>query len=287
MRIPLIAVVTGAVVSLTAPLLASAPAAAAPRTVSQVTVTRTTVTQTATQTSMSDKSAWALPTLLTKNKIYRSGSPDALDCSPAAPQNGSAASVTRFLSQVRVCLNRMWTRQFAKVGLKFRAPKVVVSTTLTKSPCRRLTATTPAHYCPTLQAIYIRLLKTDIKQPFALALAKTLAHEYGHHVQKRVGILNSYYRLYFTTRGTTARRLLNHRMEVQAECWSGVFLSVTSDTLPVDLEQFDYIVRWTTKYASDTEHGKGRNIAYWLNRGYQSGSVNACNTWIAPNSRVT
>ena len=75
-------------------------------------------------------------------------------------------------------------------------------------------------------------------------------------------------------------------MELQAECLSGVFLSGASDSLPVDFEQFDWILKWTTKNASDTEHGKGRNIAYWLNRGYTSGSVNGCNTWIAPTSRA-
>src|SRR4029450_9210478 len=136
-------------VGLAAPLFASAPASAAPLTV--------------TQAAHADQAARVLPTALTKNKIYRSGTPDVSGCSPSAPQNGSAASVRRFLGQVRTCLNRLWAREFARVGLKFRAPKVVVSTTLTRSPCRRLTVTTPAHYCPTLQTIYFRLLKAHSK----------------------------------------------------------------------------------------------------------------------------
>src|SRR3954451_6509602 len=98
MRISLIAVVTGAVIGIGAPLVTTAPAVATPRTVTQVTAAATT--------AASGTSALALPAALTRNKIYRSGMPSTLDCSNSAPQNGSAASIRRFLGQVRTCLNR-------------------------------------------------------------------------------------------------------------------------------------------------------------------------------------
>jgi predicted metalloprotease len=262
-------------------LLAVGPAYASPNT-----ARATTASTAATASTGATATAQALPTTLTKNKIYRSGTVDALDCPTSATRDGSAASVKTFLLQVGRCVNRMWTAQFKAVGQTFRAPKIIIKTTGTRSPCGTFTRTSPAHYCPGLQTIYFRLLKSQIKQPFELVLAKTMAHEYGHHVQRRSGMWNAYYGIASYTRGTTARNLLSHRLEQQAECFAGVFLNATQDSLPVDSEEYDYINTWASKNATDKVHGKGRNQVYWLQRGFDTGSPNACNTWIAASARV-
>jgi predicted metalloprotease len=97
---------------------------------------------------------------------------------------------------------------------------------------------------------------------------------------------NAYYGIASYTRGTTARNLLSHRLEQQAECFAGVFLNATQDSLPVDSEEYDYINTWASKNATDKVHGKGRNQVYWLQRGFDTGSPNACNTWVAASARV-
>ncbi|WP_157530614.1 neutral zinc metallopeptidase [Microtetraspora niveoalba] len=268
MRNPLIAVVPGLLAGLIG--IGAAPASA------------TTETATSAKAAQSAQSA---PTALTKNKIYRSGMAKEIACSPTQPRKGSAASIKRYLLQVAKCNDVLWTRQFKAVGWRFSRPRVVV-TMATRSPCGKLTNWSQAHYCPDSRTIYFRLLKSQIKDPFALVLAKTMAHEYGHHVQQRTGMLTQYYMLYNRTKGRTPRNLLSHRLEQQAECFSGVFLRATESYLPVDPREYDYMVDWAAKNATDTAHGKGRNQAFWLERGFNSASPASCNTWTAPNSRV-
>ncbi|WP_285702904.1 neutral zinc metallopeptidase [Microtetraspora sp. NBRC 16547] len=223
---------------------------------------------------------------LTQNEIYRSSSAQKIACSPTQPRKGSAASIKQYLRLVARCNDVLWTRQFTAVGWRFSPPRVVVMTTGTKSPCGRFTRWSPAHYCPASRTIYFRLLQSQIKDPFPLVLAKTMAHEYGHHVQQQTGIFGTYWSDYSRSRSRTARNLLNHRLELQAECFSGVFLRATEDHLPVVPREYDYIVDWTVKNASDAVHGTGRNQVWWLERGFNSTSPAACNTWAAPNARV-
>ncbi|WP_157570299.1 neutral zinc metallopeptidase [Microtetraspora malaysiensis] len=264
MRIPLIAVVPG----LLAGLIVTGTAAPASAT-----------TDTA-------KSASSAPTAQTRNKLYRSGMAKQVACSPTEPRKGSAASIKRYLQYVAKCNDILWSRQFKAVGMGFSRPRLVIMTSGTKSPCGTLTSWSPAHYCPDSRTIYVRLLKSQIKDPFALVLAKTMAHEYGHHVQQRSGIIGAYWSNYNRTRNATARNLMSSRLEQQAECFAGVFLRAAEDYLPVDQREYDYVVDWAAKNATDKAHGKGRNQAWWLERGFNSASPGACNTWVAPNARV-
>ncbi|GAA1020203.1 hypothetical protein Aple_079200 [Acrocarpospora pleiomorpha] len=226
------------------------------------------------------------PTVLTKNKIYRSGAVDPIACSPAEPRAGSAAAVKSYMLKVYRCVNQMWARQFKAVGWTYRVPKVVIRTSGTKTVCGKLTKTYRAHYCSQNQTIYAILMSDDVKEPFPLVLAKTMAHEIGHHVQQRAGILMPYYNLSWKARTRTAKNLLSHRVEQQAECFAGVFLSAAQDSLPVDFVEWDHINTWAAKHASDALHGKGRSQVFWLERGFDSGSPAACNTWVVSNARV-
>ncbi|GAA0431187.1 hypothetical protein Acor_04730 [Acrocarpospora corrugata] len=273
MRTPLIAVGLG----LSAALLVAGTAQA------QVAPDRAPV---AAPASVTTAVAAPFPTVLSKNKIYRSGSVDTIDCAPAEPRPGSAAAVKTYLLKVYRCVNQMWARQFKAVGWAYRVPKIVIRTSGYTTPCGKLTKTYPAHYCSQQQTIYWVLQRQDVKQPFPLVLAKTMAHEIGHHVQQRAGILNPYYNLAWKARTKTAKNLLSHRVEQQAECFAGVFMGGAQDSLPVDFEEWDQINTWAKENATDTMHGKGANQVYWLERGFDSGSPAACNTWVVSNARV-
>lgn len=226
------------------------------------------------------------PTVLTKNRLYRSGAVDSFTCSPGTPRKGSANSLKAYLLQVARCVNAMYARQFQVAGLSYRVPKIVIRASGTKTPCGKLTNTYTAHYCPSSQTIYQFLPKSQIRDPWGLTLAKTMAHEIGHHAQQRAGIVPSFNRLYAQARTKTARDYLSHRVEQQAECMAGVFLGAVQESLPVVFEEWDQVVDWAAKHASDTVHGKGRNQAFWLERGFASQSFQACNTWTASNARV-
>ncbi|WP_157518536.1 neutral zinc metallopeptidase [Herbidospora mongoliensis] len=226
------------------------------------------------------------PTVLTKNRLYRSGAVDSFTCSPGEPRAGSANSLKTYLLKVARCVNLMYARQFKAAGMSYRVPKIVIRATGARTPCGKLTNTYTAHYCTASQTIYQILPKSTIRNPWGLTLAKTMAHEIGHHAQQRAGIVPAFNQLYAQARTKTARNYLNHRVEQQAECMAGVFLGSVQESLPVVFEEWDQVVDWAAKHATDTVHGKGRNQAFWLERGYDSQSFASCNTWSAPNARV-
>jgi uncharacterized protein len=232
-------------------------------------------------------SAPALPAALLRNAIYDVGDAAALRCSPPSTRKGSAASIKRYLLQVSHCVERMWRPLFKESGMTFTRPKLVIMTSGAKSPCGKFTPASTAHYCPSLQTIYFRLMKSQIKQPFELVLAKTMAHEYGHHVQRRTGIFMSAWGIYTKAARPRARVALMRRLEQQAECFAGVFLSAVRTSLPVNSYEYDYVLKWARENATDRDHGKGTNQAWWLNRGFAGASPGSCNTWAAAAARVS
>ncbi|WP_459803804.1 neutral zinc metallopeptidase [Herbidospora sp. RD11066] len=228
----------------------------------------------------------AFPTVLTKNRLYRSGAVDSFACSPGEPRAGSANSLKTYLLKVARCVNLMYARQFKAAGMSYRVPKIVIRTSGAKTPCGKLSTTYTAHYCTASQTIYQFLPKATVRNPWGLTLAKTMAHEIGHHAQQRAGIVPTFNQLYAQARTKTARDYLNHRVEQQAECMAGVFLGSVQESLPVIADEWDQVVDWAAKHATDTVHGKGRNQAFWLERGYNSQSFLSCNTWSVSNARV-
>ncbi len=174
----------------------------------------------------------------------------------------------------------MYARQFRAAGLSYRVPKIVVRSSGTKAPCGKLTNTYTAHYCPSSQTIYQFLPKASSATREGLTLAKTMAHEIGHHAQQRAGIVPSFNRLYAQARPKTARDYLSHRVEQQAECLAGVFLGAVQESLPVVFEEWDQVVDWAAKHAAPST-ARSRNQAFWLERGYDSRSLQASySTWI-------
>jgi uncharacterized protein len=115
-----------------------------------------------------------------------------------------------------------------------------------------------------------------------LFLFQTMAHEYGHHVQQLTGIMRTYSsRKYRTDKEFLAE---TRKIELQAECLSGAFTGRVWRSLnrrPSDLT-------YTLSHARSTaSHGRAANIDYWLTRGFNQESPDACNTFSAPKSKVS
>ncbi|TXK39530.1 neutral zinc metallopeptidase [Nonomuraea sp. C10] len=224
----------------------------------------------------------ALPAVLTKNKIYRSGTAAPMSCATSEVRPGSAASVKRFQQELARCANRFWAARFKAAGLRYSPPKLQI-TTGSRSVCGKIT-TNGAQYCPQQRTVAIRIMKRDLRDQIKLNLAHSVAHEWGHHVQELTGILDAQNTLYWRS-GKTRRAALSRRLEMQAECFAGVFYRSTLDTLNSDITWAQWIDG--VKRSRESEiHGKPRNLAYWQDRGYDAGSAGACNTWTAPNARV-
>jgi predicted metalloprotease len=117
-----------------------------------------------------------------------------------------------------------------------------------------------------------------------------MAHEYGHHVQALSGIMGWYWQEAARS-GKAAKLALSRRLELQADCFSAVFVGSVRDSLPAPADDWRNIVNWIrdngAKAWPTNDHGKGPNQAYWLDRGFTGGGPGSCDTWNAPASRVS
>jgi uncharacterized protein len=207
-------------------------------------------------------------------------------------------SLKRFVSVVLADTEDVWTKIFRDMGRTYRPPKLVLFRGGIQSGCGVASAQMGPFYCPTNQKVYIDLsfydmLKRRFQAPGEFAQAYVIAHEIGHHVQNSLGQLQQVQRLQMAASGPQ-RNALQVRVELQADCYAGVWAKNTdrsNKTLdPGDIEQAlraasaigdDAIQKSTRGYAvpDSFTHGTSERRVRWFKKGYDEGSINACDTF--------
>jgi hypothetical protein len=193
------------------------------------------------------------------------------------------------------CLNEAWGPLLAETNLPFEKPALDASPELKDGPCGAAPESdhAVAYYCGRNRTIYMptaRLRDNGGGDAPATHLA-TLAHEYGHHVQALTGLLRAA-DLKITDAGekTPAGLEMSRRIELQANCFAGMFLtsaagkgSVSTSLARQAQEDFRYAVE---EKPENNAHGSATNQSYWAASGFKSNSTTACNTFAAPASQV-
>ncbi|MFF4196999.1 neutral zinc metallopeptidase [Nonomuraea sp. NPDC001831] len=220
----------------------------------------------------------------TANALYRTGRLADVNCAPGALPAGSMIAYRRFLTRVTNCLNKAWATQFRKARLPFSKPRLRIITKKVRTPCGAWNTGADGVYCSTDRTMYLLITRNQLRNPFPLGISRLIAHEYGHHVQQASGIWN-YYWTARATAGKAARLQLSRKSELQAECFSAVFMSTMKDTGLVNQSDWDYTVQWFYKNGAkgwpQNDHGKGPTQAAWMTRGFNRGAPGSCNTWAA------
>jgi uncharacterized protein len=231
--------------------------------------------------------------------LYRSGALPRVECRLPKIAERDEQSMRRFLDTLSNCLDQAWDRQFAKAGVKgFTAPQRVFWSMPGSSPCGSYPAPgASAFYCPVNDTMYVGLsnvVDTAGGEPVShyAVYARVIAHEYGHHVQEDAGILEYGHELMASgaagTRAETSRRI-----ELQAQCFAGAFLSAERHTLPMTRAQYREMIADNRARGDDEsrpdarDHGSGRHYAGWVVRGYRHGELSVCDTWTAAASEVS
>lgn len=224
-------------------------------------------------------------TAATNNPLYRTGRLAGTNCSPGDIRRGSTAAYKRFLQRMTKCLDRAWASQFRKAGLRFSKPRLRIVTRKVNTPCGRWVSNAAGMYCSSNRTMYMLITKRELRDPFPVGIARLMAHEYGHHVQQMSGISNYFFQARHRA-GRSAQLQLSRRHELQAECFSAVFMRTVARSLPVPQEHWDHTVDWFRKNGhkgwAQNDHGKGRSQAFWMERGFNSAQPGSCNTWTAP-----
>jgi predicted metalloprotease len=203
----------------------------------------------------------------------------------------------QFVSFVLDDVQRTWERLLPEQkGVPYRHAKLVLFRNYTQSGCGLAQSATGPFYCPEDEKVYIDLdffheLSSRFGAPGEFAQAYVIAHEVGHHVQKLLGIAQQVSRL--QRRDPAERNPLSVRLELQADCFSGVWGHSTAKRQIIDQADIaaglaaaaavgdDRLQRMGRGYVSPESftHGSSAQRTDWFQRGLQSGEVAACNTF--------
>jgi uncharacterized protein len=193
-------------------------------------------------------------------------------------------------------VQKFWDGVFERSGGQYPYVDTVFFTEQVQTECGFASSQVGPFYCPRDQLIYIDLGFFDELQsrfgagsaPFAQAYV--IAHEYGHHVQNYLGILES---IGGDTQGPESRAV---RAELQADCYAGVWAANAVETgLIAELTQADINagldaasaigddrIQEKTQGQVNPEvwtHGSSEQRRRWFSRGYEEGSPAVCDTF--------
>lgn len=243
-------------------------------------------------------SAPAYKPVLAKSPIYKTGKLGLGTCEEPKVQSGSLDEVRSYLDVVLDCLNAAWEPKVKKAGFAFAKPALqVIDKPGAATGCGKYPADAQAVYCPLNKKITFLVSPNVVEEPGDLILMAVLAHEYGHHIQQLTGM----FKARTSYNGKNAARVLDEtrRLELQAECLSGVFMGDVWHSLNRRQGEFDYLVKHggtgfdlsvigvKVENWGEKTHGSAANIGRWLKRGFDTESAGGCNTWKAPKSQVS
>lgn len=225
-------------------------------------------------------------------------SPTSSVASTPNPARDEAEKPTvQFVSFVLDDVQKTWTDVLPQqTGTPYRHAKLVLFRDATQSGCGSADAATGPFYCPADEKVYIDLgFYDELQRRFGasgeFAKAYVLAHEIGHHVQKILGIENQARRLQQGNPGVANQ--VSVRLELQADCFAGVWAHSTQQRNLLEAGDIqsalgaaaavgdDHIQKMTRgRVQPETfTHGSSDQRMSWFNKGYNSGTVQACNTF--------
>jgi hypothetical protein len=223
---------------------------------------------------------------------YQSAPPQS-----SGSQTAQNDELRQFVAVVLAETEDTWNVVFSESGARYQPPKLVLYSDQVQSACGYSSAASGPFYCPGDFQIYIDLsFLNELRRmgaPGDFAFAYVIAHEVGHHVQNLVGTGNEVRRLQARSSRAEANAL-SVRMELQADCYAGVWINHTEKRNAIlekgDIQEGlaaaaavgdDQILKKAGRAPrrENFTHGSSEERMQWFQRGMQSGSLKACNTF--------
>ena len=223
------------------------------------------------------------------------GSQEISECQTGADAN--QRQDCRLLGTIQ-SLDAYWSEEFSGQGT-FQQPGVRVFNDGIDTQCGSATSAVGPFYCPPDQGIYLDTTffadvlegqlggqGGDFVEPYVIG------HEYGHHIQNLMGTMGKVR----TQQGPESDAV---RLELQADCYAGMWTKDASDGdgLLVGLDEGDIEealdsakavgddrIQQKSGQGVDPEgwtHGSSEQRMAWFTRGYEEGTLEACDTFSA------
>ncbi len=218
----------------------------------------------------------------------------------AAPQQNlttqdfeGADAYETFAATVLGSNNEVWDGILNQQSDKpYTEPRLVLFRNATQSGCGIATSQVGPHYCPADQTIYLdETFFDELQNRFKakggdVAEAYVIAHEVGHHVQNRLGIMDQAQRA-----GNANEQSI--KLELQADCFAGVWAHAVSDLGVFEKNEINEALDAAAAVGDDRiqsavqgqihpetwTHGSSQQRVEWFNRGFTKVTPSACNTF--------
>jgi predicted metalloprotease len=222
----------------------------------------------------------------------------------AAPTDEMGSMIAGILGEI----DDRWSEIFQANGKSYTGPRIVLFRNATNGGrCGMAQSAMGPFYCPPDQKIFLdtgffREVETRFRgcsgNACKFTAAYIIAHEAGHHIQNLLGILPKVTAQQQQLRAEgdkAAANALQVKVELQADCLSGVWVNREEKKRPGFLEAGDIDAALTTASAigDDTlqrqatgrvvpdsfTHGSAAQRKQWFMTGYRQGTVQSCNTF--------
>ena len=225
------------------------------------------------------------------------GQQDTASVDPNSLTQGQQEQVD-FVSVVLADTEEAWNNIFAEQGQAYEEPTLVLFTGAVRSACGTANSAVGPFYCPGDRKLYLDLsffeeMKRGLGAPGDFAQAYVIAHEVGHHVQTLLGI-SQQVREAGAGRSQADVNALSVRQELQADCFAGIWgHSANLDRQMLDSGDLEEALNAASAIGDDRlqqqagravvpdsfTHGSSAQRVKWFKRGFESGSLEACNTF--------
>jgi len=215
------------------------------------------------------------------------GAPSAQECQTGADANKrDDCRIVGFVTSIQ----KYWSDEFTRRSSTYQPATTVLFTGYVQAGCGTASAQMGPFYCPQDQKVYLDIsFFQEVRQRFGarggpFAEGYVVAHEYGHHVQSLLGLLDR-----------SRTRTGSVQIELMADCLAGVWAhhaassGVLEQPTPDEIAQAldaaaavgdDRIQRQTQGYEAPEQwtHGSSAQRMQWFRTGHQTGDMDRCDT---------